>query len=114
MFQSPQWGSNPKEQQKFKSCRIGSSFSPRNGEVILKALATLTSAATAAFQSPQWGSNPKGVYHQPEMVLVVFQSPQWGSNPKVPYIPRNEVGGLVRFSPRNGEVILKWLYGREK
>ena len=63
---------------------------------------------------PQWGSNSKVV---PSFVITMddkFQSPQWGSNPKVPYIPRNEVGGLVRFSPRNGEVILKWLYGREK
>ena len=35
MFQSPQWGSNSKEGEKFMST-FNLSFSPRNGEAILK------------------------------------------------------------------------------
>ena len=36
----------------------------------------------------------------------LFQSPQWGSNPK-DGIECTEGPGLMSFSPRNGEVILK-------
>ena len=35
----------------------------------------------------------------------MFQSPQWGSNSKV--VSRTTNFYLYRFSPRNGEVILK-------
>ncbi len=35
------------------------SFSPRNGEVILKSILVPVPSATEEFQSPQWGSNSK-------------------------------------------------------
>ena len=35
------------------------SFSPRNGEVILKAEKTIVRELDSVFQSPQWGSNSK-------------------------------------------------------
>ena len=35
----------------------------------------------------------------------MFQSPQWGSNSKCKQLYHG--GGAIRFSPRNGEVILK-------
>ena len=35
-------------------------FSPRNGEIILKANRKLAKNKAALFQSPQWGDNSKG------------------------------------------------------
>ena len=58
------------------------SFSPRNGEVILKFLIGPITVFIYEFQSPQWGSNSKVL-----MKLVNLVS--------------------ICFSPRNGEVILK-------
>ena len=57
-------------------------FSPRNGEVILKA-GLESMLAWIEFQSPQWGSNSK----VGRMLHIIY--------------------GDKRFSPRNGEVILK-------
>ena len=86
-------------------------FSPRNGEVILKAkykkfslYATSVSVPamvdvnstvcylrtdiwtwgkdTIILPTPQWGSNPKVKYIPLMVESVAFQSPQWGSNPK--------------------------------
>ena len=58
-------------------------FSPRNGEIILKA-GDLTKVGTVAlFQSPQWGDNSKGCSSALSMALNWFQSPQWGDNSKV-------------------------------
>ena len=59
-----------------------SSFSPRNGEIILKERMRLLSISLDAFQSPQWGDNSKGGKPIQEAVTK-------------------------RFSPRNGEIILK-------
>ena len=84
-FQSPQWGSNSKD--------IAKTFV----DIVI------------AFQSPQWGSNSKERYTE-ECAGVIefeFQSPQWGSNSKVMEIDSSTT--LLRFSPRNGEVILKSL-----
>ena len=60
------------------------SFSPRNGEVILKLEESeYRDFEGELFQSPQWGSNSKGVERQPSTIAS-------------------------SFSPRNGEVILKF------
>ena len=58
------------------------SFSPRNGEVILKVYYTQVVVKSDQFQSPQWGSNSKeyGIPYGPKNLR--FQSPQWGSNSK--------------------------------
>ena len=82
------------------------SFSPRNGEVILKLIDSFDIAlAPRMFQSPQWGSNSKVMEDELEMDMKSFQSPQWGSNSKV--LNRNCLRMYLSFSPRNGEVILK-------
>ena len=79
---SPQWGSNSKDNIKEDSGLELGSFSPRNGEVILK-----------------WQSTG------PLTMDTMFQSPQWGSNSKAgQYAILGQPSG---FSPRNGEVILK-------
>ena len=69
-------------------------------------MAWVEEMAQFTFQSPQWGSNSKAGAAAAIKVIDKFQSPQWGSNSKV--------GGLFpalmalpRFSPLNGEVILK-------
>ena len=59
------------------------SFSPRNGEVILKMENGFQVRTSTSFQSPQWGSNSKVIFHLFALVFFVFQSPQWGSNSKV-------------------------------
>ena len=60
MFQSPQWGSNSKVDTKTRDELLGhESFSPRNGEVILKLAKVAAYIPREAFQSPQWGSNSK-------------------------------------------------------
>ena len=59
------------------------------------------------FQSPQWGSNSKEAPSSPEKVFLLFQSPQWGSNSKGNVLTKGL--RLSSFSPRNGEVILKYL-----
>ena len=80
-------------------------------------------------ESPQWGSNSKVLVAKTEGAAIAFQSPQWGSNSKVnrrvfsrkpmlgfsprngevilKYLPSHVQSYLSRFSPRNGEVILK-------
>ena len=58
------------------------SFSPRNGEVILKIKEIDWYATYNVFQSPQWGSNSKEKLSKRERFGVLFQSPQWGSNSK--------------------------------
>ena len=106
------------------------SFSPRNGEVILKGCSVEHYAFSAEFQSPQWGSNSKVRSLQYEDYKFQFQSPQWGSNSKdLAYeneqitdefqsTPsgsnskdelRDRIVQQLGFSPRNGEVILKIL-----
>ena len=59
------------------------SFSPRNGEVILKEIVLCFCSALPLFQSPQWGSNSKEDIGGSEVLKEWFQSPQWGSNSKV-------------------------------
>ena len=59
LFQSPQWGSNSKADFLKEYDRL-SSFSPRNGEVILKYYIAPRLGQIMKFQSPQWGSNSKG------------------------------------------------------
>ena len=104
-FQSPQWGSNSKEAEStaevnapnsfsprngevILKCRIPIykwdciGFSPRNGEVILKLIILLSQNAYTLFQSPQWGSNSKGFNPSEFAKVNSFQSPQWGSNSK--------------------------------
>ena len=106
MFQSPQWGSNSKEKEKevYEKCL---SFSPRNGEVILKECAGHMQHRLPSFQSPQWGSNSKAgvtwtVHHGSESF-----SPRNGEVIlKLGVDPEQK--DLFCFSPRNGEVILKW------
>ena len=80
-FQSPQWGSNSKEENSFRDFE-GQSFSPLNGEVILKSKDEQRKIVAERFQSPQWGSNSKAVETYFVEVPVSFQSPQWGSNSK--------------------------------
>ena len=82
MFQSPQWGSNSKVKE-FFFLSEEDSFSPLNGEVILKGAAVLHCGKEVQFQSPQWGSNSKGNDEKYNRCLC------------------------VGFSPLNGEVILK-------
>ena len=62
--------------------KIKTSFSPRNGEVILKVI-HIKDSSFIKFQSPQWGSNSKDVEFQSNLYRSRFQSPQWGSNSKV-------------------------------
>ena len=83
----------------------GSSFSPRNGEIILKPHNITLTHLHLLFQSPQWGNNSKEALLYPSAHTKTFQSPQWGNNSKA-------VGFCVlnwdaSFSPRNGEIILK-------
>ena len=58
-------------------------FSPRNGEVILKTLVNVEKFENGSFQSPQWGSNSKDSIFNFDWIIFTFQSPQWGSNSKV-------------------------------
>ena len=61
-----------------------------------------------AFQSPQWGSNSKANSSVATTLCAKFQSPQWGSNSKVATAgEQSKVVMRLRFSPLNGEVILK-------
>ena len=82
-FQSPQWGDNSKVIQKRNS-------------IILDTM----------FQSPQWGDNSKVRVKKDKWGTERFQSPQWGDNSKVvAWVLR---GPYSCFSPRNGEIILKY------
>ena len=81
MFQSPQWGSNSKDNQ-FLKIFLTQSFSPRNGEAILKVKDEANGYSFKEFQSPQWGSNSKVYLHHSFEAMKEFQSPQWGSNSK--------------------------------
>ena len=60
-------------------------FSPRNGEIIVKAERKLLVPVEIAFQSPQWGNNCKAQ----EVTIILDKA---GS-----------------FSPRNGEIIVKMI-----
>ena len=55
---APQWGSNSKDDSLSSIYDVNTSFSPRNGEVILK-VTKLANWQKRLFQSPQWGSNSK-------------------------------------------------------
>ena len=79
---SPQWGDNSKGKQ-----------------------ITVT-MGYALFQSPQWGDNSKDIKNFCRKEKIEFQSPQWGDNSKdyAIYITMTS----TRFSPRNGEIILKY------
>ena len=57
------------------------SFSPRNGVVILKKN-IFDLELKFLFQSPQWGSNSKDYVSRTINLPFKFQSPQWGSNSK--------------------------------
>ena len=61
------------------------------------------------FQSPQWGDNSKVEELEKEMEFDLFQSPQWGDNSKGNGNFEESLEIDVRFSPRNGEIILKSL-----
>ena len=107
VFQSPQWGSNSKVKLAF----FGGeplSFSPRNGEVILKVEENQHNKRLAGF-SPRNGEvilkNSISIIHS---FLFWFQSPQWGSNSKEE-ICNGKDHMSMGFSPRNGEVILKYV-----
>ena len=84
---------------------IGEGFSPRNGEIILKTRANFESTETDKFQSPQWGNNSKANVKNFEDFCKLFQSPQWGNNSKGKVTVLTTIH--IRFSPRNGEIILK-------
>ena len=82
------------------------SFSPRNGEVILKLKNNILRYMALRFQSPQWGSNSKG--SADEMYVMDFP----GFSPRngeviLKKIFKGSNSSLCSFSPRNGEVILK-------
>ena len=64
------------------------------------------------FQSPQWGDNSKVDIDFDVVEELEFQSPQWGDNSKV---NKDELEKFrdARFSPRNGEIILKFDYFRK-
>ena len=48
------------------------SFSPRNGEVILKSEAETAQKYKVSFQSPQWGSNSKvGLNYYLEVIQAI-------------------------------------------
>ena len=81
MFQSPQWGSNSKEE------------------------AYSEMVSSDEFQSPQWGSNSKAVKDVLKAMPLGF-SPR---NGEVILKIMKIIEGLIMagFSPRNGEVILK-------
>ena len=64
------------------------------------------------FQSPQWGSNSKELIKCSSLMNFVFQSPQWGSNSKSIMLSMKKI--LDGFSPRNGEVILKWHHRKRR
>ena len=82
MFQSPQWGSNSKEVSFYSHHNKNMSFSPRNGEVILKA------------------PTCQGMWRQPCF------SPRNGEV-ILKEVSIRQIEEPGRFSPRNGEVILK-------
>ena len=81
-------------------------FSPRNGEIILKSYIRTMTGATIPFQSPQWGDNSKGKAARLCISAANFQSPQWGDNSKGHNY--NFLYKIQPFSPRNGEIILKY------
>ena len=82
MFQSPQWGSNSKALAELNLIIGSASFSPRNGEVILKAVQFSTLLNNFGF-SPRNGEVILKVLDFPfPVVNTSFQSPQWGSNSK--------------------------------
>ena len=83
VFQSPQWGNNSKVYHgALRAYDV--SFSPRNGEIILKFIGlNWSSTESFTFQSPQWGNNSKGEAYNGGKALHSFQSPQWGNNSKV-------------------------------
>ena len=62
---------------------VVASFSPHNGEVILKAkeMSDLL-IELHEFQSPQWGDNSKEIRILVPAEMSAFQSPQWGDNSK--------------------------------
>ena len=106
MFQSPQWGSNSKEIVKRHDSTIAEFQSPQWGSNS-KEYESECQKAISLFQSPQWGSNSKVTEALvPFGTTREFQSPQWGSNSKATsLLPIRLMPS--RFSPRNGEVILK-------
>ena len=106
-FQSPQWGDSSKGRHNIPSKGIRKpSFSPRNGEIVLK-------LAVVALVMPMVGFSPRNG----EIVLKYdaryhyghsqqFQSPQWGDSSKVSGCI-DGLDELTGFSPRNGEIVLK-------
>ena len=84
LFQSPQWGNNSKVE------------------------VSEDTKYSIEFQSPQWGNNSKAHGDGTISVTSVFQSPQWGNNSKE---CEDRWGNTITsFSPRNGEIILKFLH----
>ena len=74
------------------------SFSPRNGEVILKIIGTPTMKNVwrpRTFQSPQWGDNSKEIRILVPAEMSAFQSPQWGDNSKVNIVKKELFLGRV-------------------
>mgnify|MGYP000976488273 CR=1 FL=1 len=83
MFQSPQWGDNSKAaRDAIVSVYEDLSFSPRNGEIILKAAVAAEEARLESF-SPRNGE----IILKDSTALCTLK--------------------LQCFSPRNGEIILK-------
>ena len=106
-FQSPQWGSNSKVGDKLVYFSALKGFSPRNGEVILKAIIRLGSLTSIRFSPRNGEVILKSPHISATNKFFSFQSPQWGSNSKEIHKLRN-MYPILSFSPRNGEVILKY------
>ena len=81
-------------------------FSPRNGEVILKAREDAKIKISFSFSPRNGEVILKTTFERHGYMNGLFQSPQWGSNSKVYAFPHIPFFSLS-FSPRNGEVILK-------
>ena len=83
------------------------SFSPRNGEVILKLLGEYVIKESKVFQSPQWGSNSKVACAADEQEFKYRFSPRNGEVILKMEKTICQWSYEICFSPRNGEVILK-------
>ena len=81
------------------------SFSPRNGEIILKNIMTNLKTITAAFSPRNGEIILKAFIFRISIIFLGFQSPQWGDNSKEE--AAKQAKALEAFSPRNGEIILK-------
>ena len=82
-FQSPQWGSNSKGVLSNAIATTTKSFSPRNGEVILKDFLKEYDRLSSSFSPRNGEVILKSKVPHVKFFIYTFQSPQWGSNSKV-------------------------------